>query len=68
MIVWLRETTSTMKDAAALAARGEPHGTVKPQYALMLYSVSPDCGMGNGQALPVSPVSWNRHRVLLAHM
>src|SRR5690242_18681363 len=28
MTVWLRSTTSTMKDAAALAARGEPHGTV----------------------------------------
>lgn len=28
MIVWLRTTTSTMKDAAVLAARGEPHGTV----------------------------------------
>jgi BirA family transcriptional regulator, biotin operon repressor / biotin---[acetyl-CoA-carboxylase] ligase len=28
VIVWLRTTTSTMKDAAALAARGEPHGTV----------------------------------------
>ena len=27
MTVWLRSTTSTMKDAAALAARGEPHGT-----------------------------------------
>lgn len=27
MIVRLRETTSTMKDAAALAAKGEPHGT-----------------------------------------
>jgi BirA family transcriptional regulator, biotin operon repressor / biotin---[acetyl-CoA-carboxylase] ligase len=25
--VWLRSTASTMKDAAALAARGEPHGT-----------------------------------------
>jgi BirA family biotin operon repressor/biotin-[acetyl-CoA-carboxylase] ligase len=28
MTVWLRSTTSTMKDAASLAARGEPHGTV----------------------------------------
>lgn len=28
MIVWLRSTGSTMKDAAALAARGESHGTV----------------------------------------
>jgi len=28
MTVWLRETSSTMKDAAALAERGEPHGTV----------------------------------------
>jgi BirA family biotin operon repressor/biotin-[acetyl-CoA-carboxylase] ligase len=28
MTVWLRTTTSTMKDASALAARGEPHGTV----------------------------------------
>ena len=28
MTIWLRSTTSTMKDAAALAARGEPHGTV----------------------------------------
>lgn len=28
MTVWLKTTTSTMKDAAALAARGEPHGTV----------------------------------------
>ena len=28
MIVRLPSTTSTMKDAAALAARGEPHGTV----------------------------------------
>ena len=28
MIVRLQTTTSTMKDAAALAARGEPHGTV----------------------------------------
>jgi BirA family biotin operon repressor/biotin-[acetyl-CoA-carboxylase] ligase len=28
MTVWLRTTASTMKDAAALAARGEPHGTV----------------------------------------
>jgi BirA family transcriptional regulator, biotin operon repressor / biotin---[acetyl-CoA-carboxylase] ligase len=28
MTVWLRETGSTMKDAAALADRGEPHGTV----------------------------------------
>jgi BirA family biotin operon repressor/biotin-[acetyl-CoA-carboxylase] ligase len=28
MTVWLRSTASTMKDAAALAARGEPHGTV----------------------------------------
>lgn len=28
MTVWLRSTTSTMKDAAALAARGEGHGTV----------------------------------------
>src|ERR1700685_3084821 len=28
MTVWLRTTGSTMKDAAALAARGEPHGTV----------------------------------------
>ncbi len=27
MIVRLQETTSTMKDAAALAAKGEPHGT-----------------------------------------
>jgi BirA family biotin operon repressor/biotin-[acetyl-CoA-carboxylase] ligase len=27
MTVWLRSTASTMKDAAALAARGEPHGT-----------------------------------------
>ncbi len=26
--VWLKTTESTMKDAAALAARGEPHGTV----------------------------------------
>jgi BirA family transcriptional regulator, biotin operon repressor / biotin---[acetyl-CoA-carboxylase] ligase len=26
--VWLRTTASTMKDAAALATRGEPHGTV----------------------------------------
>ncbi len=28
MTVWLRTTGSTMKDAAALAARGEAHGTV----------------------------------------
>jgi BirA family transcriptional regulator, biotin operon repressor / biotin---[acetyl-CoA-carboxylase] ligase len=28
MKVWLRETGSTMKDAATLAAQGEPHGTV----------------------------------------
>jgi BirA family biotin operon repressor/biotin-[acetyl-CoA-carboxylase] ligase len=28
MTVWLRKTVSTMKDAAVLAARGEPHGTV----------------------------------------
>ena len=28
MTVWLRSTESTMKDAAKLAARGEPHGTV----------------------------------------
>src|SRR5580698_6018707 len=28
MTVWLRTTTSTMRDAAGLAARGEPHGTV----------------------------------------
>ncbi len=28
MIVWLRSTSSTMKDASALAAKGEPHGTV----------------------------------------
>jgi BirA family biotin operon repressor/biotin-[acetyl-CoA-carboxylase] ligase len=28
MTVWLRSTGSTMKDAAGLAARGEPHGTV----------------------------------------
>lgn len=28
MTVWLRKTDSTMKDAATLAARGEPHGTV----------------------------------------
>jgi BirA family transcriptional regulator, biotin operon repressor / biotin---[acetyl-CoA-carboxylase] ligase len=28
MKVWLRETGSTMKDATALADRGEPHGTV----------------------------------------
>ncbi len=28
MTIWLRSTASTMKDAAALAARGEPHGTV----------------------------------------
>jgi BirA family biotin operon repressor/biotin-[acetyl-CoA-carboxylase] ligase len=28
MKIWLRSTGSTMKDAAALAARGEPHGTV----------------------------------------
>jgi BirA family biotin operon repressor/biotin-[acetyl-CoA-carboxylase] ligase len=28
MKVWLRSTDSTMKDAARLAARGEPHGTV----------------------------------------
>jgi BirA family transcriptional regulator, biotin operon repressor / biotin---[acetyl-CoA-carboxylase] ligase len=28
MTIWLRSTTSTMKDAAALAAKGEPHGTV----------------------------------------
>lgn len=28
MTVWLKTTESTMKDAAALAARGEPHGTV----------------------------------------
>lgn len=28
MTVWLPSTTSTMKDAAELAARGEPHGTV----------------------------------------
>jgi BirA family biotin operon repressor/biotin-[acetyl-CoA-carboxylase] ligase len=27
MTVWLRSTASTMKDAAALAVRGEPHGT-----------------------------------------
>src|SRR5580693_602013 len=27
MIVRLHETASTMKDAAALAAKGEPHGT-----------------------------------------
>jgi BirA family biotin operon repressor/biotin-[acetyl-CoA-carboxylase] ligase len=26
--IWLRSTTSTMTDAAALALRGEPHGTV----------------------------------------
>ena len=28
MKIWLRTTVSTMKDAAALAAKGEPHGTV----------------------------------------
>ncbi len=28
MTVWLRSTASTMKDAASLAARNEPHGTV----------------------------------------
>jgi len=28
MTIWLRSTQSTMKDAAQLAARGEPHGTV----------------------------------------
>jgi BirA family biotin operon repressor/biotin-[acetyl-CoA-carboxylase] ligase len=28
MTVWLKTTESTMKDAAAMAARGEPHGTV----------------------------------------
>jgi BirA family biotin operon repressor/biotin-[acetyl-CoA-carboxylase] ligase len=28
MTIWLRTTASTMKDAAVLAARGEPHGTV----------------------------------------
>lgn len=28
MTVWLETTESTMKDAAAMAARGEPHGTV----------------------------------------
>ncbi|MDP9171893.1 MAG: biotin--[acetyl-CoA-carboxylase] ligase [Acidobacteriota bacterium] len=28
MTIWLRSTTSTMKDASALAAEGEPHGTV----------------------------------------
>lgn len=28
MTVWLRSTTSTMNDAAKLAAEGEPHGTV----------------------------------------
>lgn len=28
MTVWLRSTGSTMQDAAALALRGEPHGTV----------------------------------------
>lgn len=28
MTVWLRTTPSTMQEAAALAARGEPHGTV----------------------------------------
>ena len=28
MTVWLKSTESTMKDAAAMAARGEPHGTV----------------------------------------
>src|ERR1700689_1270534 len=28
MTVWLRSTESTMTDAAKLAARGEPHGTV----------------------------------------
>ena len=28
MTVWLRSTESTMQDAAKLAARGEPHGTV----------------------------------------
>jgi BirA family biotin operon repressor/biotin-[acetyl-CoA-carboxylase] ligase len=28
MTVWLQSTGSTMKDAADLAARGEPHGTV----------------------------------------
>lgn len=28
MTVWLQSTESTMKDAANLAARGEPHGTV----------------------------------------
>jgi BirA family transcriptional regulator, biotin operon repressor / biotin---[acetyl-CoA-carboxylase] ligase len=28
MTVWLKTTASTMKDAAAMAARGEPHGTV----------------------------------------
>lgn len=28
MRIWLRTTTSTMQDAAALAAKGEPHGTV----------------------------------------
>ena len=27
MTIWLRSTTSTMIDAAVLAARGEPHGT-----------------------------------------
>lgn len=27
-MVWLKTTESTMKDATALAARGEPHGTV----------------------------------------
>jgi BirA family transcriptional regulator, biotin operon repressor / biotin---[acetyl-CoA-carboxylase] ligase len=28
MTVWLKTTESTMQDAAAMAARGEPHGTV----------------------------------------
>ncbi len=28
MTVWLKSTESTMKDAAAMAARGDPHGTV----------------------------------------
>jgi BirA family biotin operon repressor/biotin-[acetyl-CoA-carboxylase] ligase len=28
MTIWLKTTESTMKDAAAMAARGEPHGTV----------------------------------------
>ena len=28
MTVWLKTTESTMKEAAAMAARGEPHGTV----------------------------------------